>query len=320
MPRLFTVLFLVLIGFSAVKTAHSELMQPVALKPLAVVDGPIIRLGDLFEGLGDQASTPIARAPVAGTKIELNARWLAAVAQNYGVPWRPQSHLDSVMLERSSQKVETRLIEDQLRDALSRRGASAELLLKLDNPDFVLHLPKDAAPTVAVTALNYNPTSGRFSAQIVAPSEGLPLTKATVTGRAVQTTEIPVLRHRKVPGDVIRKSDIEWIPMRADRLARNVATDAMQMIGKSPRHTVRPGYPVRTNELRDPVVIEKNSLVTIRLEQSRMILTVQGRALEEGTQGDVIRVMNTKSNKTINAIVANSSTVHVLSTTTNAIN
>ena len=69
---------------------------------------------------------------------------------------------------------------------------------------------------------------------------------------------------------------------------------------------------VRTTDLQTPVVVGKNSLVTIRLETNRMQLSVQGRALEDGAAGDVVRVMNTKSNSVVNAVVVDTGSVVVV--------
>ena len=42
-----------------------------------------------------------------------------------------------------------------------------------------------------------------------------------------------------------------------------------------------------------------------------MVLTVKGRALEDGAQGDVVRVMNVKSNSVVNALVIDAGSVVV---------
>ncbi|RMD62393.1 MAG: flagella basal body P-ring formation protein FlgA, partial [Alphaproteobacteria bacterium] len=71
------------------------------------------------------------------------------------------------------------------------------------------------------------------------------------------------------------------------------------------------GATVLASDLREPVVVAKNSLVTIRLETPRMVLSAQGRAIEAGGSGDVIRVMNTASNKIIHARVVNAGLVRI---------
>jgi len=111
---------------------------------------------------------------------------------------------------------------------------------------------------------------------------------------------------------VIRGDDIEWISLRSDRLGRDAVIDSANLLGKSPRRLVRPGEPLRSGDLRDPILVPKGSLVTIRLETPRMILTAQGRSLEPGAKGDAIRVVNTKSNRVINAVVTEPATVVVL--------
>jgi len=293
----------------------AEVAMPVVLKSHVVVDGPMVLLGDLFEGAGAQADTAIARAPAPGKQVEVGARWLAAVAQAYGLAWRPSSPLERTMVERASTAIDTRRIEGELIDALARRGVTGRISLVLDQPGLQLNLPMDAEPTMAIAGLTHDPTSGRFTAIVLAPATGTPLAKATISGRAVTMTDVPVLRRRIEPGEVIRADDIEWTSARTDRLGRDVIVDAQDLVGKSPRRPMRPGDPLMGSELRAPVMVAKNSLITIRLETPRLSLTAQGRALEPGAAGDAIRVVNTKSNKIINATVIDSSTVSVESVT-----
>ena len=55
----------------------------------------------------------------------------------------------------------------------------------------------------------------------------------------------------------------------------------------------------------------KRSLVTILYEVPRMTLTAKGRALEDGSNGEVIRVANTQSNTVVDALVVGPHTVVV---------
>jgi flagella basal body P-ring formation protein FlgA len=288
------------------------LKAPVLLKTKVVVEGPVLHLGDLFEGLGEKDAIPVARAPAPGKRVQVDARWLAAVAQAYGVPWRPSSRLDGAVIERASVVIETRQLEGAALEALRQRGVEGRISLVLDNPAMRLHLPSDVAPTLLITGLSHNPETGRFTAHLVAPAQGTPLARVTLTGRAIEMIEVPTLRRRMVPGDVIRERDIEWLGLRADRIARNAVRDVANLVGKSPRRPIRAGAAVLGNELREPILVPKNSLVTVRLQTARMILTTQGRAMEPGAMGDVIRVMNTNTNKIISASVSDSGAVEVI--------
>jgi flagella basal body P-ring formation protein FlgA len=292
--------------------AASQPTAPVLLKANVVVEGAVVHLGDLFDGLGASGATPVARAPAPGKRVAVDARWLSAVARAYAVPWQPSSQIDGSVIERASIVIETRRIEGAAIDALRQRGVAGKLSLVLDNPVARIHLPTDAEPSLLVAGLNHNPETGRFTAHLVAPAEGAPLARVTISGHAVELIEVPMLRRRMVPGEVIRDGDIAWRDVRADRIARNAVLDPANMVGKSPRRPVRAEAPVLGSDLRQPVLVPKNSLVTIRLQTARMVLTARGRAMEPGARGDVIRVVNTKSNQTISASVTGSGTVEVV--------
>ncbi|MDH3790376.1 MAG: flagellar basal body P-ring formation chaperone FlgA [Rhodospirillales bacterium] len=291
---------------------------PVRLKTSVVVEDAVLRLGDLFDGLGALGETAIARAPAPGRRVELDARWLAALADGYGVAWKPASPLDASVVARASQTIGSAEIEAALREALAARAVTGDVAIVLDNPGLRLHLPIDAELSVESSGLSYDPASGRFTARVVAPAGAAPLAAATVTGRAVHMTEVPVLHRRSVPGEVIAQGDVDWLSVDVRRLPGNVVLDPANLIGKSPRRAIRPGQPVRATDLREPLLVSKNSLVVLRLETDRMVLTAQGRALEDGASGQVIRVKNTKSNAIINGVVAENGTVRVLRTATAA--
>ncbi len=299
-------------SIGAAAQAASQDTAPVFLKAQIVIEGPVVHLGDLFEGLGENAATPVARAPAPGSRVAINARWLLAVAKAYAVPWRPRSQLDGTTIERASIVIETRRIEGATIDALRQRGIDGRLSLVLDNPVTRILLPTDAASTLLVAGLKHNPATGRFTAHLIAPAEGTPLARITVSGRAIELIEVPVLRKRMMPGEVIRETDIAWQDVRADRIARNVVLDPINLVGMSPRRPVRAEKPVLSSELRQPVLVPKNSLVTIRLQTARMVLTTRGRAMEQGAKGDVIRVVNTASNQIISASVTESGIVAVI--------
>lgn len=303
-----------------VQAGQAPRAMPVLLKKSVVIDGAILRLGDLFEGLTEAADTAVARAPAPGRRVELDARWLAAVASGYGVDWRPASTLDSVVVTRASQIIGAARIEAVLQAALAERGVTGDVSLVLDNPTLRLELPVDAESTLALAGLAHDPASGRFTAHLQAPAGAAPLARATVTGRAVQMAEVPVLRRRALPGEIISRGDIDWLRQRSDRLAGNVVLDVQRLIGKSPRRPIRAGEAIRAGNLREPVLVPRKSLVILRLETDRMVLTAQGRALEDGASGQVIRVMNTKSNAVINGVVVRAGTVRVLPATIAAAN
>jgi len=173
-------------------------------------------------------------------------------------------------------------------------------------------LPMDAEPTVAIESLTYDPSSGRFAAAIAAPAMGPAEASATITGRAYTMIDLPVLTRRVSPGDTITEADVTWISMPADRIALGMITDLADLTGKTPRRPLRAQQPVRMSDLVEAVAVTKGSLITVALEGSNMSLTVQGKALQSGAIGDTIRVVNTMSNRTLDAVVVSASRVAVM--------
>ncbi|MCZ6812080.1 MAG: flagella basal body P-ring formation protein FlgA, partial [Planctomycetota bacterium] len=252
MHRFAAALIFVLLAAPVAGAATTGATGPVLLKTKVIIDESVVRLGDIFDGLSEQAETAVARAPAPGKRVEVGARWLTAVAQAYGLPWRPSSRLDTTVIERASLVIDTRRIEDATLAALAQRGVKGNVTLLLDNPTLRLHLPSDADSTIAITGLSHDPQTGRFKAYVTAPAEGIPIARAMVTGRAVAMTEVPVLRRRIEPGEIIRHEDIDWLRVRTDHLARNALVDVEGLLGKSPRRPIRAGQPVLSGELRKP--------------------------------------------------------------------
>lgn len=286
----------------------------VTLRVAAEVEDEVVRLGDLFDGIADPAlaATPVARAPEPGASVEVGARWLYAVAHAHKLSWQPRSRYERITLKRASHDVPTVEIEAALREALTDHGITGDVQLVLDNPDLKLTLPANSAGGLRIARLTLDPSNGRFLAQAVAPAAGEPQARLAITGRAIALTEVPVLRSAKKPGEVIQERDIEWMSVPASRLTRTSVTDAASLVGMTPRRPVGAQNIIRTTDLQTPIMVAKNSLVTLRLQTERMQLTAQGRALDNGADGDVVRVMNTSSNTVVSAVVVDSGVVEVV--------
>lgn len=298
---------LVLAGMAG--ASAGELQGPVTLAQSVTIDDDVVRLGDLFHNVGPKkAKIAVAYAPRYGGRVILDANWLSRVARSHRLRWRSSSRFDRVVVKRASQKIDREQIESAVHNALVRRANGDKLKVELDNRALALFLPPDAAPTILVKDVRVNDRNGRFSALVVAPADN-PIAERTVHGKVFAVVEIPVLGRRLGRGEVISSNDIEWIEIAARRIQRDVITEARQLEGMSPRRFIRPRAPVRVGDVRRPILVTKGSAVTIVLRTPLMILTVRGRAAENGSKGDVIRVLNTQSKIIVDAVVVNGSTV-----------
>jgi flagellar basal body P-ring formation protein FlgA len=280
------------------------------LRNNVIVEGDVIRLGDIFDEAGTYADRVIINAPAPGRRLTLDINFLADAARLYHVNWRPMSRFDRVIVERAGKTIAAHDIIQHLRDGLIAEGMPKTAHIELSNRNLEINVPLQASTELSVRNVSYEAGSGRFNALVLIGGDQSSQ-RVMLTGRTYSTAPIPVLRRAISPGEIIRKEDIEISNRREDQVARDAITDPLRLIGTTPRSRLRIGEPVRENETRAPVLVARNAQVLIRLVHGPMTLTAQGKAEEEGARGDVIRVRNMHSNKTIEAIVTGPDSVAV---------
>ncbi len=286
----------------------------VILQGSVNVKSNLVRLGDLFTNTGNKADIAVAYAPVAGKRAVFDARWLYRVARAYGLKWRPLGLQDQIVVERESQVISREEIEDHIRAALIDRGIDSSISVELSNRMMRLHVPGNAAAGVDVEDVIHDPRTGRFTAILVAPAGQPGATRTRVTGRIYKITEVPVPTRRIRANELITKRDIKWIEVQSNRIKMDTVVDINELVGKAAKRGLRPGIPVQANSIQRQILVPKGSLVTIILKTPKMTITAQGKALDDGSDGDTIRITNTQSNKIIEAEVTGPARVAVLAT------
>jgi flagella basal body P-ring formation protein FlgA len=282
-----------------------------SLRPQVTVDDTVIRLGDLFEDVGTSADIAIANAPAPGRRATFDVATLAEIARAYRIAWRPQTRFDRVVVERAGRIIHKPEIVSRLVEALQAEGMRRDSEIELTSRHIEVAVALDAPTTMDIRDLHFDRQSGRFSALLVVGGSDPSAQRVALNGRAHETTPVPVLRRMLGAGDVIRKDDVEMVRIREDRAGRDIVIDPQRLVGMTPRSRLRAGEPIRDGEIRAPVIVARNSTVTIVLQTGNMTLTAQGRANEDGAKGDSIRVVNLQSKKTIEAVVTGNDLVTV---------
>ncbi len=272
-------------------------------RPAIAVNSPTVRLGDLFQGAGDKADIVVAYAPQPGKRAVFDARWLSRAARRYGLAWQPVSLAERVGVERESLVIRREEIEDRILAALLDQGLSRDMKVELANPMLRLHVAGDAGAKMEIEDLTYDARTRRFDAIVAAPAGSPSAQRVRLTGRAYSVIAVAVLKRPVAPGERIVAKDIEMVKMRAEQVQPDILVDGESLIGKAAKRGLRAGQPVHAGDVNRPVVVPKGSFVTILLKAPRMTLTAQGRAEVNGGLGETIRVTNTQSNKTIEAVV-----------------
>lgn len=270
-----------------------------ALRRTTTVDSEVVRLGDVFDGAGPEASVTIATAPAPGERLVLEARTLGALARRYGLDWTPASTADRVVVLRASDTVGSADILSALEDAMRGQGLPAGLEIELGGGLEPIAIPTNTLERVVIADLSVDLRAGRFSSHVeVAP--GTPQARRLrLSGRVFETLEIPVPVRAVNRGDVIGPHDLRWQVIRTNQVQAGILTTPGEMVGMAATRSLRPGDMIRVRDVERPVLVSRGSLVTMSLRTAFMTLSAQGRALENGSVGDVVRVRNLRSNQTV---------------------
>lgn len=278
----------------------------VTLHQDAELQRATVRLSDLFVGVPALIDRDIAQAPPPGQQATYDANVLGKLAGNYRLDWQPENAADHVTLTSAA----TRILTDDIRAALIRKvkdvGVRGEIDVQFDSHAPEMVLPSNQSADFNLANFDYDPVSKRFRCEVIAQRNSLP-----ISGHFAVKRHVPVLAHRLEVGTVIASNDIDWIDVPEERLAGNAITEGDQLVGREIRHAVGEGDVIRTNDVSAPRLVTRGTLVTMKIQTPVMVITTQGRSLQDGALGDVIRVINTQSNRTIEGTVTAQGTVTI---------
>lgn len=91
----------------------------------------------------------------------------------------------------------------------------------------------------------------------------------------------------------------------------NAFTRVIDVVGQEARTTLYAGRPILFDDIGPPAVIGRNQIVLITYEASGLVIMTEGRSLQRGGVGDLIRIMNLDSRSTLFGQVQSDGTVRV---------
>jgi flagella basal body P-ring formation protein FlgA len=274
--------------------AHAQTLR----SDLVVVEGDLVRLSDLFDGVNSDRA--VLRAPAPGRRVAVEIAQLMEITR-----------FDRVLVERMGRTVESADIVPVLRQALVAEGMRASDEIDFGGRAPSLSLPFETPADLEIRQLQFDRANGRFTATLIAGGNHAGAQRLTLQGRVTATARLPVLRRAIGAGETIRAADVEMAQVREDATRRDVIASADKLIGQVARQRLREREPVRETDVRQATLVARNANVTVLLQTGNLSLSVQGRAIEEGARGDTIRVFNSASNRQIEGVVVGPDTVAV---------
>ncbi len=290
--------------------AAADAAPPVVLRGAVTVAGPALTLGDVFLNAGDKAGIRIGDAPAAGTPLTLDAPALTRLARAHGLDWQPGAMQVRAVIERDSVAITGEDIEARVLMALTEKGIDTDgLSVELGLGARQLYRPRSAE--LAIEAITVDPQARRFSGVLAISAAGQARQTVPVSGRLNRAVKVPVLMRALRPGESIGERDIVFIDAPERQVPANAVRDAAGLVGFSARRALNPGQPVLISDLKPAKRIGKGQPVTLVFDAPGMQLTARGVAMQDGGDGEVIRILNERSRTIVQGVVTAGGTVIV---------
>jgi flagella basal body P-ring formation protein FlgA len=306
---------LVAFGHEAVAAPQGKAPK---LKELVTVTSEVVRIGDLVENAGAAANVPIFRAPDLGQTGSVPVERIAEALRPHDLSGIDTDGLSEVVVTRLSRTITSKDVSERIARALAGQygfGEAPNIAVVFDRDIRVMHVEATVTTDLMVTRMNADPRTGRFDIAFELPgsaiSRRLPL---RFTGTAREMIEVATLTRPLRQGEAIKGSDVT-IERRPKIETGTDAVSPEQAIGMAVRQPMRAGQAVRVNDLMKPVAVQRNDPVTIVYEMPGVLLSIRGKAVEAGSVGDIISVVNVQSNRTVQATVTGPGRVAVAATT-----
>ncbi|HMM20896.1 MAG TPA: flagellar basal body P-ring formation chaperone FlgA [Selenomonadales bacterium] len=295
----------------------------VAVNPEATVAGPDLTLGDLARITGEDTARvqmlkllKLGSAPPPGMRMNLTPetlgeRLVAQSADWSDITWQVPP---LITITTASQTVKGEAIAARAKEAIIQRlgagGADSDVMLA------VLATPPDALVPLGKVDFNVDiPYGIRFNvpttASVAIRVDGRTYTTVGVKIDVKAYRNIVVASRNLVYGEILASDAIRMERCEVGHLTGYI-TDPEKVLGLMVRKPVAAGAPVIETILAKPLIVKRNSNVTIIAQIGDIVVMAGGKALQQGREGEIIRVQNLSSQRVFAARVIDGTTVQVI--------
>jgi flagella basal body P-ring formation protein FlgA len=281
------------------------ILAPV-LRANVTVAGDLVRIGDLIDHAGSAAQIAIYRAPDLGTTGTLPTAQVLSALRAHQVIGVDTKDVSAISITRLARTLDARDIELQVARALERKnglGEAGNLSLTFDRDLQDLRLEVSNTGAMQPATVRNDQRNGRFDItfEIANDSVATP-TRLRFTGSAVETVEAAVLARNVERNELIKSADVV-VERRPKAEVGGDAATRERAVGMQARRQLRAGQALKAADLVKPDLVQRDQTVTLIYDVTGLYLTIRGKALEGGAEGDVVSVLNLQSKRTVTGVV-----------------
>jgi flagella basal body P-ring formation protein FlgA len=285
--------------------SRSAIAVPV-LRAEVQVSSDLVRIGDIIDNAGSAGQIAIYRAPDLGATGTLPVAQVLNTLRTHQVIGVDTGGVKEITVTRLARALDGKEIEQQIARALERRnglGEAANLSLTFERDPSDVRLDTAFSGALQPTIVRYDNRNGRFDITLeIANDNGAAPAKLRFTGTAIETVEATLVMRNIERNEILKLSDL----VVERRPKAEVGTDAApreRAVGMQVRRQIRAGQAIKTADLVKPDLVQRDQSVTLTYEAPGIYLTMRGKALDNGAEGDVVTVMNLQSKRTLSGTV-----------------
>lgn len=288
------------------------------------VNGPFMTLGEVADIKGDDSERmnrlgqlKIGSAPSPGrhlvlTKELLGMRLVATGSDLNHVSWNIP---ETITVTTNFQTINGQTVIDKgimaIKEQIGSSVNSADLsILPIANVQDIVAPIGDLILTSSLPyGIRYNaPTNVKISINV--NGQVLPIMNVKFDVKLYR--QVAVAASQVHQGEILTHENIRYERMDTGRLGQGYFTDLTKIMGLETRRPLTPGMVVTTLMLNKPMLIKRGDLVNVIARIGGMEVSVAGKAMQDGYEGQLIRVQNVNSNRFLSAKVLDEGTVQVL--------
>ena len=305
-PLLLAGLFVAGLLFAAsAARAGDDAIAPPVLRAKVSVASDVVRVGDVVDNAGALSQIAIYRAPDLGTTGSLPVAQVINVLRAQGVIGIDTRDIKLVSVTRLARTVESKDIERAVAQAIEHRGGlgdAANISINFDRDVADLRLDASNTGAMLATSARYEPRNGRFDVTFQIDNDNGNPTQLRFTGSAIETVEVAVLTRNVERTDILKSADVV-VERRPRAEVGSDAAGRERALGMQMRRPMHSGAPLRVADLVKPDLVQRDQAVTVIYQSSGLYITPRGKAIDNGTEGDVVSVLNIQSKRTMTGTV-----------------
>ena len=293
----------------------------VQISGQAFVRGPQITFGELAEIYGaDEARVEFLRnlnlglAPMPGERLVLTAEALSSRLVSTGVDfsgiyWQtsPTVTITTASQVVPSEQLKTVAIE-AIRQLLGPAADSGDITVDPANEVRDLTVPLGVVKLSADLPSGVHYSTPTTVAVRVDIQDRTPLT-ITLNYNIRLYRNVVIVGQGIGAHEMIAPEALHLERLEVGRLTGGYFTELAEVAGYAAKRSLAPGMVIAKSMLEKPLLIKRGAMVAILAEAGSLQVTAQGEALQDGRNGQLIRVMNIQSRKIILAQIIDGNTV-----------